>query len=154
MEKSLFLRRVSPLFEACLSSMLLCYVSTFRICMGVASIVEKIMRNFLYTCSSGCLRDQVVSWEVDFKIEERMWRFGLGNPLSEIIGQWQNGIVPLSFFLCGNLDPCGISPRSMVVMVLMKKLGLKLQLIEVLGNFLQCRIVFYSSLHSDLVNCS
>ena len=52
------------LIQACLSSIPLYYLSLFRILVGVANTIEKIMRDFLWSGALDKNRDHLVSWEV------------------------------------------------------------------------------------------
>ena len=70
------------LIQACLSSIPLYFLSQFRIPMGVANSIEKIMRDFLWSGVSKTNQDHLMSWEVCC-CPRKEGRLGLGNLVSK-----------------------------------------------------------------------
>ena len=91
MEEGLFsLGGRLTLVQDCLSSFPIYFLSLFKIPVGVAKRLEKMMRDFLWSGSGESSRDHLVSWEVVCKPNSQ-GGLGIVNLWSENIsleGKW------------------------------------------------------------------
>lgn len=78
----LFFRGRITLIQASLSSMSLYLLSLFKIPVGVAYRIEKIMRDFLWSDGGDYKRDHLFSWEVCCRSKEN-GGLSLGNLVSK-----------------------------------------------------------------------
>ena len=70
--------------QFCLSNISLCFLSLFHILVEVANTIEKIMKDFLWSCALDISRDHLVSWE-EYCCPKKKKSLGLGNLLSKNI---------------------------------------------------------------------
>ena len=75
------------LIESRLSSIPLYYFSLFKIQIGVADSLKRIMQDFLWSGCYGNKRDHLVNWGFCCKPKEE-GGVGLGNLVSSLVGKW------------------------------------------------------------------